>query len=408
MEPTYLCSMRCFYVVALFAFFCCSCGPNDNSLNTNQVTRQRSDIPVKEPLDSVSQALVSRYHSYFAKDFALQQGLGAAVVLVRSGKVVSVRGYGLRSAQGRDSVTAKTVFRVGSLSKGFTGILAALMAQQGKLALGDKVTKWLPEFRLKDKMQTQRVQIKHLLSHTTGLPYHAYTNLVEEGYTLDRIVRDYFPKSPVCGREGVFYAYQNAAFALTGTIMAKASGKPFGVLLQEQLLAPLGMATTTSDFGSIEASSDKALPHQWSGWNWVPEPISKEYYNVAEAGGINASIEDMGHWLEALVGAHPEVLPTEVVDEVLKPIVKTGKERRILGNWVGRDAASYGLGWRVLDRGDGRTLAYHSGYVNGYRGEIAFDRQTRSGICVLFNAQIPLARTCVPDFFEMLDEIAML
>ncbi len=396
--------MKYLYVLGAFIFMLWGCDFGDKNVPVTELPHKTSDpVITNNTLDSVSQRLSESYHTYFSRDFSLQQGLGAAVVLLRDGKIISARGYGLRAAKTNDNVDTHTVFRIGSLSKGFTGVLAALMAHQGQVSLDDKVTKWLPYFRLKDKTQAQRVQIKHLLSHTTGLPYHAYTNLVEDGHTLDKIVRDYFPKSPVCGREGEFYAYQNAAFALTGTILAKATGQPFDALLATHLLAPLGMRNTSADFGTISASNNKALPHQWSGWNWVAEPISEEYYNVAEAGGINASIEDMGHWLEALVGARPEILPAAVLDEVLRPIVKTGKERRILGNWIGRDAASYGLGWRVLDRGDGRTLAYHSGYVNGFRGEIAFDRKTRSGICVLFNAQIPLAGTCVPDFFDMLE-----
>ncbi len=395
--------MKYVCALALSTIFFCTCRSKEHSpANPFNASKPAATTPI-HALDSVSQRLSAQYHAYFSKDFAFQHGLGAAVVLVRDGKVISVRGYGRCAAHSKDTIDAHTVFRVGSLSKGFTGVLAALVAQQGQIKMEDKVVKWLPDFRLKDKAQTQRVQIQHLLSHTTGLPYHAYTNLVEEGYALNKILREYFPKAPVSGREGVFYAYQNAAFALTGNVLEKATGQPFDALLRARLLAPLGMNSTSADYGTISATANKALPHQWSGSHWVSEPLSEAYYNVAEAGGINASIEDMGRWLEALLGARPEVLPQAVVDKVLFPIVKTGKERRVLGNWIGRDAASYGLGWRVLDRGDGRTLAYHSGYVNGYRGEIAFDRNTRSGICVLFNGQIPLAGTCVPDFFEILE-----
>ena len=357
-----------------------------------------------EAIDHNALELSKQYDAYFLNEMKLQRGVGAAVALVKDGKIILTKGYGLRNAQHKDSVNTNTVFRIGSLSKGFTGVLAGILAQQHYLNLDDKVTKWLPDFKLKDRAQTNRVEIWHLLSHTTGLPYHAYTNLIEEGYDLDKIVNEYFPKSPVCGKEGVFYAYQNAAFSLTGTIMAKATGQSFSDLMYQRIFRPSNMALASCDYNSMVNNENKAVPHQWSGWNWVPGQVSEEYYNVAEAGGINASIGDMAKWLQVLLGTKPEIIQNEVLNTIFNPVVKTGKERRILGNWIDRDSASYALGWRVLER-NSDTIIYHSGYVNGYRGEIAFDRKRNIGICVLFNGQVPLAGTCVPDFFEMAESL---
>ena len=81
------------------------------------------------------------------------------------------------------------------------------------------------------------------------------------------------------------------------------------------------------------------------------------------------------------------------------PVVKTDKERRIFPRWLPRDAASYALGWRVLDD-QGTAILYHGGYVNGFKSEIAFNREEKIGICVLFNAPTELSNACIPAFFE--------
>ena len=107
----------------------------------------------------------------------------------------------------------------------------------------------------------------------------------------------------------------------------------------------------------------------------------------------------MGKWLLLLLGHRPEIIGNEALEEVFHPVVKTGKERKIQGGWISREEASYAMGWRVLEHG-GQTILYHGGYVNGFRGEIALDRQAGIGVCVLFNGPSDLASDCIQAFFE--------
>lgn len=354
-------------------------------------------------LDSNSLHLSQTFDRYFSQSMQQFKGIGAAVAIVKDSQIILLKGYGLRKYNTSDSIDTKTVFRIGSLSKGFTGVLAGIMIHQNKLQWTDKVVKWIPDFSLRDRVQGKRVELRHLLSHTTGLPYHAYTNLVEDGYDLGSIVRNYFPKSPVCGKEGVFYAYQNAAFALSGRMLEAASGQSFQDLITQKIFIPAHMPNTSCSYASIESNPNKAYPHQWSGYNWVCEPISPAYYNVAEAGGINANISDMAQWLKVVLGQRPDIVTNAVLDTVFSPVVKTGNERRILGHWFGRDEASYAMGWRILEN-ETDSIVYHSGYVNGYRSEIALDRKKGIGICVLFNGQTGLCGNCVQDFFTMVKQ----
>ncbi|MFN0037130.1 MAG: serine hydrolase domain-containing protein, partial [Saprospiraceae bacterium] len=323
-----------------------------------------------------------------------------AIVIVKDSQIVFMRGYGPRFVGGRDSIDECTVFRIASLSKGFAGVLTGIMVQDSLLCWDDPVQRHCPAFALRDRKQAARVRLWHLLSHTTGLPYHACTNLVERGLSIPQIVTKYLPAAPVSGKEGEFYAYQNVALCVIEEVMLRKTGKTYPQLLTEKIFAPAGMHHASCDFENIRREPNKTLPHFATGWGgWRADSISPLYYNAAAAGGVNASIADMGQWLKILLGHRPDIVADSTLDRVFRPVVKTDKERRIFPRWLPRNAASYALGWRVLED-EGDTILYHGGYVNGYKSEIALNRRDGIGICVLFNAHTPLSNACIPAFFE--------
>lgn len=355
---------------------------------------------VAAPADTLAERIAADFDRYIRQTGQSSPLPGMAVALLKDSSVILLKGYGWRNAGEKQPVTTNTVFRIGSLSKGFTGILCGILVEKGILHWQDKVKQLVPEFALKDPQQTQRIELRHLLSHTTGLPYHAYTNLIEEGLSLQTIVTDYFPKAKICGKEGCFYAYQNAAFSVTGDMMQAATGRPFPQLLHQYILQPAGMRHTSATFEAMNAETDKAQPHVWTGNSWQPQAISPAYYNTAEAGGINASIADMAQWLKILMGYRPDIITPHTLNDVFTPVIKTGNERRIQGSWISRDSASYALGWRILEH-NGDTIVYHGGYVDGFRGEIAFSRRHNIGICMLFNGDTPATRDGIHYFFDL-------
>lgn len=365
--------------------------------NANSKNPARTPEPAQK--DPKLAALVDDYRRFFVENMQAARLPGAAVVIVKGDSILYEETFGVRKAGTKDSVDVHTVFRVGSLSKGFAAVLTGILVQQGWLDWNERVQECYPQFTLKDANQAQRMRLWHLLSHTTGLPYHAFTNLIEKGYDIPRIVQEFFPKAALGGEEGKFYAYQNAAFCVIQEVMKAATNKSYQDLLAENILQPAGMSHASCDFTTIQHCPDKALPHFWTGYNFVSDTISPLYYNAAAAGGVNASIADMGEWLKLLLGHKPSIVSDTTLDRVFKPIIDTGKERRILPRWIARNEAYYAMGWRVLEHG-GDTIIYHSGYVNGFRGEIAFNRRDDVGICVLMNANTELSSECVPAFFE--------
>lgn len=325
---------------------------------------------------------------------------GAAVVVVQDSQVIFKKCFGVKKVGSRDSINSATLFRLASLSKGFTGVLAGMLSQDSLFELEAPVRRYCPEFQLRDARQAARVRIWHLLSHTSGLPYHAFTNLVEDGMETSKIVRDYFPRAKLGGKEGEFFAYQNVAICLAAAAMEQAAGKSYPQLLQERIFQPLHMKNAACTFESMAQNPNAAQPHLPAPEGWAADQISKMYYNAVAAGGINASIDDMGEWLQLLLGNRPDLIAERTLDRVFSPVVETGAERRFFSNWLKRNELHYALGWRVLTPDDGSTIIYHGGYANGFKSEIAFDRRRRLGICVLMNGFADWGAEVVPLVFK--------
>jgi beta-lactamase class C len=362
-----------------------------------------TSLPGAAPLDSAQLALARSYDRHFNVLINNNPTLGAAVVIVQDTQVLLLKGYGVRRAHQRDTVDAHTVFRLGSLSKGFTGVLAGVLVQNGQIQWDQPVQSVLPEFVLRDKTQARRMRLWHLLSHTSGLPYHAFTNLIEADYDLPTIVRQYLPKAPISGREGVFYAYQNVAFCVGADMLASSSHTPYSDLLRQRIFEPLGMRDASCSAQSMRSNPNSARPMWYDGYRWHSDTINDQYYGgFVAAGGVNASAADMAQWLRLLLGGRPDLVTNTTLDQVFRPVVKTDKERHLFPGWAEHHSAGYAMGWRVLHH-DQHEIIYHAGAVNGFYCEIALDRKRGYGICVLTNARSAVSGQCVTDFFDLLE-----
>ena len=361
--------------------------------------------PDPEPVveEWVMDTTLANYLKEFEQNFL--EGLnsrgipGAAVAIVKDGRVVFEKGFGVKKKGTTDAVDEQTVFRLGSVSKGFASVLTGLFVEEGKVQWDYPVATYLNEFKLSDPEQTNRVQLKHLLSHTSGLPRHAYTNLVEDGLSLERIISR-LERVPLISKEGEQLSYQNAAYSTIEKVLEAQANSDFNTLLQEKLFMPLEMVNSSASYDSIRNSGNRALPHVYysRARGYVPISISRKYYNAVSSGGINASASDMGKWLLLLTGHYPDVISGETLDRLFDPFV-TLNNRRFSRHWRGVNESHYGLGWRILDN-HGQKIVYHGGYVNGYRSEIAFAPEDGIGICVLINTSSSYPLTVVPDIFE--------
>jgi beta-lactamase class C len=324
---------------------------------------------------------------------------GAAMVIVQDSNIIFQQGYGLRSTSGGLPVDEHTLFRLGSISKGFAGVLAGIMVEQGVIKLHERVVDILPEFVLSDSAQTQRIRLWHLLSHSSGLPRHTYTSKVEGNEDRFAILAS-LTTVPLAGCEGGLFAYQNFAFSLIEEIIARRTCHSYADLVEANLLAAAGMKDATIRANEWLAAENKALPHSNDrNGNFHPVPINDKYFCAPSAGGIAASITDMGAWLKVLLGHRPEVASVAALDTAFFPRLET-HSRAFDDRWECALGSYYGLGWRVIDLGD-HFIICHGGTVNHYRSEIAFDRKAGIGVCFLYNATTSNQSSAPPDFFAL-------
>ncbi|NNK27591.1 MAG: beta-lactamase family protein, partial [Flavobacteriaceae bacterium] len=253
------------------------------------------------------QELKKAVQAYFKNALASGSIIGAGVSIVKGDSIVFSDGFGKRNANTRDEVDAHTIFRLGSLSKGFTGVLAVNLSEEGKLHWNDKVKDYLPSFNFGNQKHSDQLTLGNLLSHTSGAPYHSFTNLVEAGLSLTKIAERFGEVQPISA-PGELYSYQGALFALSGEIIYKATGEDLRDALKNNFFNALQMCSTNMDYKSLQEVENVALPHNRYRRNWRPKKLNDHYYNAVAAGGINASSLDMAKWMKFLLGHHPEIM----------------------------------------------------------------------------------------------------
>ena len=354
------------------------------------------NLPIADLLEA--DACISSYEDFLEHDWKRKACVGGAFVVVKGSHVMLIKTTGYASTKTGAPVTEESVFRVGSLSKGFAGVVAGMLEDDGVIDWDDRIKEYMPDFCMATEEATETLNIDHILSHSTGMIRHAYTNLIEDGKSIDQIAAE-FSQVPVVGTIGRSYAYQNAAYSLIEKVIESTTGKSYEEVLQERLFGPLEMENSSCAYEDITSNQDIAMPHAY---NARQARITKKYYNSISSGGVNASIEDMGEYLKLLLGSYPHILDEEALDEIFAPRVNTRRDWRYYNRWPGFRNSHYAAGWRVLDMGD-RTLIHHGGYVNGYRSEIAIDRENEIAICALFNSPCSYADKVVPNFFQYYD-----
>ena len=347
--------------------------------------------------------------AYFDKAIASGVIVGAGVSIVRGDSIVISDGFGKRNINVNDGVDGQTIFRLGSLSKGFAGVLAANLKDEGKLNWEDRVSDCIPEFQLGDRSNTAKITLANILSHTSGAPYHSYTNLVEAGLPLTDIAKRFKDVTPI-SNPGLMYSYQNALFALSGEMMYKATGQDISTSLKNRFFNPLGMCSTTMDYETLEHEKNVAMPHSKRRNGWRPKKLNDHYYNAIAAGGINASALDMGKWIRFLLGHNPEIMSKSALEEAFNPFIEIKGHSKYYQRWPGHLASYYGFGWRIHkfvedDAGLEKTIWHHGGSVNDYRNEIAVYPEADLGICVLLNNNSKLAKTVIPDLYRIVQAI---
>lgn len=325
--------------------------------------------------------------------------IGAALAIVYKGEIVLMKCFGEKVHGSGDIVDRNTIFRLASVSKPITGTLAGILDTEKLVPLESHIITYLPTFRLKDSINTYDLSVENILSHTSGLVPHAYDNLVEEGVDFREIMDSLF-RVNISAPPGQLYGYQNVVFSLYDTLVEIATGKSFREMMEEEVFLPFGMRDASVGMGAFEATSNKALPHNSGGRLYRTRSGNEGYFITQPAAGVNASISDLSRFMLALLGHNPKAIDTSTVGTILEPRVLSPLRWNYLRKWDQVESKHYALGWRIIGA-YGSEIAYHGGYIRGYRSEIAICRDEDFGIAFLSNSPNGVGSGVIPLFLEM-------
>jgi CubicO group peptidase (beta-lactamase class C family) len=323
---------------------------------------------------------------------------GVAIAIVKDGKVITARGFGVRKLGEPAPVDAKTLFEIASNSKAFTATALAMLVDQGKLAWDDPVTKHLPDFQMFDSYVTGQMTVRDLLTHRSGLGLGAGDLLwwPTTTFSTDEIIHNLRYVKPATSFRAS-YAYDNLLYIVAGKIVAAKAGKPWGDAIREQILNPLGMRDTTTSLAQNAGNPDVSSPHsKINDKIAVVKPMSVP--NAVGAVGINTSAEDIARWMMVLLdGGTLATVPGAAPDARLFSAAR-GAEM-----WSAQtpiriptppaalaatqpNFSAYGLGFQLRDY-HGMKLAMHGGALQGFYSRVVMVPEAKLGIAILTNAE---------------------
>ncbi len=340
-------------------------------------TGQNSGKAATAPAPAANQKLDERAAQVDALMAGWSDKPGAAVLVVQDGRVLLSKGYGLANVEGKEQIRPDTVFDLASVSKQFTAMAILMLAERGKLSLDDPLTKFFPEF----PAYAQKITVRHILNHTSGLPDYmgAFTSTgkIDKDWkaggfepTSADVVKLLSEQKEARFAAGEKWEYSNSGYVVLGQIVLKASGKPLPQFLKENVFEPLGMKSTLVADESRPKIKNRAISYAPEGDKYTNidyTPLNLIYGD----GNVNTTIEDMYKWDQAL---YTEKL---VKAATLKQAFTSGKLAS--GKEIG-----YGFGWGIGKYGDLETVS-HSGGWAGFRTDIMRFPQQRFTVVVLSN-----------------------
>jgi CubicO group peptidase (beta-lactamase class C family) len=345
---------------------------------------------------------IDRYVRAIMADYEVP---GLALAIVKDGKVVVARGYGVRTLGGSDPVNEATLFGIASNTKAFTATALGLLVEEGKIGWDQKVISVLPWFRLSDPFVTAELTIRDLLVHRSGLGLGAGDLLWWPPSTYDRkeIARrlQFIPLSTSFRSA---YAYDNVLYLVAGEVIEAVSGTSWEDFIEQRILARVGMTGSSVRHSAAAAGGNVATTHaRVEGRVQVIKPFDSD--NTNPAGGINSSAADMARWLIVQLDSG-RVAPG---DTLFRPSTTRQLWTMVTPMPIGRPAPElaalmpnfngYALGFNVKDY-RGRKLVTHTGGLPGYISRVALVPELDLGVAVLTNMESPAME---PIYLRVLD-----
>jgi CubicO group peptidase (beta-lactamase class C family) len=292
---------------------------------------------------------------------------GASVIVIRDGRVVLRRAYGMTDLERKLPATPTTDYRLASLTKQFTAMAIMLLVRDGRLTYDQPVRTVLPEV----PPAAAGVTIRHLLNHTSGLL--DYEDLIPDTQTVQvsdqDVLRLLASRDSVYFPAGTKYRYSNSGYCLLALVVERVSGMAFADFLRQRIFAPLGMARTLAHVAGRDTVPERAYGYTPDSGRFVPSDQSVTSATLGD-GGVYTSVEDLVQWDAALYGER-------LVDRATLALATTPPV-------LPGDSTQYGFGWFV-DTYRGQRRWRHTGETSGFTNAIQRFPDRRTTIIVLTN-----------------------
>ncbi len=325
--------------------------------------------------------------------------VGFAIGVVKDGKIVHAKGYGVNSIATNEAITANTPFGIASNSKAFTSAALAILVEQGKINWEDKVIDYIPEFKMYNDYVTNNFNIQDLLTHRSGLGLGAGDLMIfpdGSNFTINDVLTAFQHFEPTTAFRTKF-DYDNLLYLVAGELTARVSGKPWETFIQQEILKPLGMNHSFASYYDAIKNDNIAMAHSFDGEKL--SVIQKSNLNANKkqkmngaAGGIWASANDMCKWMLAQLneGKYGADLNKTLFSEQQQQemwLVHTAMNKQSDPRSPFKSHFSgYGLGWFLSDF-NGFLKVEHSGLIAGMSSEVTLIPELELGIVVLNNSE---------------------
>ena len=314
---------------------------------------------------------------------------GIAVGVIKDGKVIHAKGYGVRSLNTMQKMDENTLFGIASNSKGFTTTALAILVDEGKIKWDDKVRDYIPEFKLYNPYVTEEFTIRDLLTHRSGLGLGAGDLMFfpdSADFTLKDVIYNLRFLKQVSGFRSK-YDYDNNLYIVAGEVIARVSGKSWDAFIEERIIRPLGMTKTAASYEGLKDRSNVIDAH--APVNGKVQVIERHNSTIDRpAGGIYSNITDLCKWVQTQLargkyGDGKTLISENVHRDLWSP------QTIIPVNAPGpynTHFAAYGLGFGLSDV-NGYKQVSHTGGLEGMVTQITMIPELNLGIIVLTNQQ---------------------
>ena len=315
---------------------------------------------------------------------------GLEVVVVKDGETLFAGGFGRRRLDPDQPVTENTIFAHGSTGKAFTGFLVGTLVDEGVLDWDKPVREYVPSLRLSDSTVADRVTLRDLLSHRSGLPRHDLAWIANPSWTRSELVSR-LRHLPLSKDLRETWQYSNLGFVLAGHAVETVTGSTFGEQLRRRIFDPIGFERTYVDTAEVLALADVAEPYRVEEGKVIPIP-RRPLDNAAPAGGIMSCARDTARWLRLHL-AGGEIDGKRLLSEAsfrethalqMPVALATGDEEYGI--------SGYAFGWGVGTY-RGRKLRWHNGGIDGFYTEFMLLPDDGIAVATCNNAGEPVSLT---------------